>query len=438
MSRPKGTTEELARGLAECEELREYAWPQRGGIPELKSLRYQAKRVLDGVEPTAAQRESVLEWTAAQYPHVVLSEEHIRGFYSRDDIARAISHVNLDGSPGLPLAASYQTKGEALAAQPDLIADAVDARLCLLLHSDLREGSPDAYTLFESGLADPVRLFIKNEPHPKAKVDTGRLRLISSRSLVDELVERVVFGALNELEIEKWTTIPSKPGMGLSQDEQVAELNSYLDSLGRSTLRSSDVSGWDWNVKGWCFEMDAERRIRQTNAGPTSMWARLARNVMYCLARSVFVLSDGRMFAQLQPGIMKSGSYLTSSSNSAMRVMLARLVGAEWCFAMGDDAVESCVEGAVGRYEEYGFRITGYSDDPEYEFCSHRFVRSGIAIPLNGWKGLFRLLSHGVVDEELLCQFRHEYRHDPLLGRYLSILRSCLTSLPPSLAEWGA
>lgn len=43
---------------------------------------------------------------------------------------------------------------------------------------------------------DPVRVFIKEEPASKNKRETGALRLISSVSIVDTVVHRLLFGKI--------------------------------------------------------------------------------------------------------------------------------------------------------------------------------------------------------------------------------------------------
>jgi len=55
----------------------------------------------------------------------------------------------------------------------------------------------------ELKLCDPVRFFVKNEPHSAEKVERKRFRLISSVSLIDSLTQRCVGGDQNDMEISK-------------------------------------------------------------------------------------------------------------------------------------------------------------------------------------------------------------------------------------------
>jgi hypothetical protein len=57
----------------------------------------------------------------------------------------------------------------------------------------------------------------------------------------------------------------------------------------------------------------------------------------------------------------------------------------------------------------------------EFEFCSQRFAFS-TASPLNWAKMLYRLLSHKVLDEELVTQFEYEMRHSSLFAPVMSYI----------------
>jgi len=251
------------------------------------------------------------------------------------------------------------------------------------------------------GLCDPVRLFVKQEPHTSRKVKEGRFRLISSVSLVDQLVERMLFGAQNQLEIAEWEQIPSKPGMGLSL---MSQARSLFDDLrvkhSRCPAAEADISGFDWSVQDWELWADVEMRIVLGGFG--AKLAQAARNRFSCFMNSVFQLSDGTLIEQMQPGIMKSGSYCTSSTNSRIRCLMAELIGSPWCIAMGDDSVEGWVDGAKDKYMSLGHVCKDYKPCAttisgrlyEVEFCSH-VIREDRCW-LGSWpKTLFKYLSEG-------------------------------------------
>lgn len=242
---------------------------------------------------------------------------------------------------------------------------------------------PNVVDLVRLGFCDPVRLFVKQEPHSRAKVEQRRFRLISSVSLIDQIVERMLFGYQNNMEIAMWRTCPSKPGMGLSLSEQAESI--WKDLEHKHSIESAseaDISGFDWSVQSWELEADVEMRI-SLGSFPAKL-ANTARARFHCLANSVFQLSNGTMIAQGLPGLMKSGSYCTSSSNSRIRCLMAELIGAPWCIAMGDDSIEGYVENARGKYHALGHMCKDYVPCEtdcsgkllSANFCSH-YLSSG-------------------------------------------------------------
>lgn len=280
--------------------------------------------------------------------------------------------------------------------------------------------------LVRRNVCSPIRLFIKDEPHRAAKVNVGKLRLISGVSVDDQILDRLVFGLQNNLEIDNWYRIPSKPGLGLDDTGLKILSKGFGDMLVGGPLQSTDVSGWDWSVQEW--EMDVDRIVRQRLAGADdgTMLGFLMKVRSYCAARKVFVLPDGSLYSQSSPGIQPSGWYCTSSTNSRMRVA-ARLavLGADHpdamrVVAMGDDAVEGAlVDDHLRRYEELGHIVKGASTFDSVdgvEFCSHHFMSNGLAFPVNAVKTLYRFFSHPPTSDQYLdwyAQLRNDLRNYP-------------------------
>jgi hypothetical protein len=284
------------------------------------------------------------------------------------------------------------------------------------------------------GLADPVRLFVKSELHSLEKISEGRMRLIASVSLVDQLVERLLCGAQNNAEIARWEDIPSKPGMGLD--------DLGLDSLRRQTEAmasplATDMSGFDWSVPQWLLELDATARVRLSGARPGGPYERALRARVAALGRSLLVLSDGTLFAQVWPGVQKSGSYNTSSTNSRMRVALGylakRIAGGGVVrqvnvMAAGDDCIEDTagVEASslLGAYGTLGFDVKA---SPVLDFCSYVFGDNGYSRPRRGKIAASLFVKAPIDDamrEVLLCALRYDLRHEPaFLERALDVVR---------------
>lgn len=394
-------------------ELKQYSWPKRGSEAERGSLLFQAGRFRP-TSPPANLAESVRK-LVSKYPATTVYRV-LRGTeWSKEEIAKEAkkigeTEVNPKASPGVPLSVLGQSNAEVLSRHGDLVYIAVAERLIALSEADL-EAHPKPSDLVRLGLCDPVRLFVKNEPHPANKVREGRFRLISSVSLVDQLVERLLFGPQNKAEIALWQSVPSKPGMGLSQKWQFEALWKDLQIKHASApAAEADISGFDWSVQKWELEADVCMRIERGNF-PARM-RKAALNRFKCFANAVFQLSNGELIEQGLPGLMKSGSYCTSSTNSRIRCLMAEIIQAPWCIAMGDDSVEGYVEGARELYGELGHTCKDYIPCAaegeilkEVNFCSHSIAADRCY--LQSWaKTLFRYLEHPDDFEELAVELQ--------------------------------
>lgn len=350
------------------------------------------------------------------------------GFLS--DIKEAVNSLELDAGIGVPYICYGRPTHKGWIEDPTLLPILTQLtfnRLQKMLEANFAVMSPEE--LVQQGLCDPIRLFVKREPHKQSKLDEGRYRLIMSVSLVDQLVARVLFQAQNKREIALWRSIPSKPGFGLSTDEQVED---FVKSLAHklavspedlitswsSLLVPTDCSGFDWSVAHWMLQDDMVIRNRLTY-DINEATHKLRAVWLHCISNSVLSLSDGTLLAQRVPGVQKSGSYNTSSTNSRIRVMAAYHCGADWAIAMGDDALES-VNSRLGEYKQLGFKV---EVSGQLEFCSHIFRAPDLAIPLNEKKMLYKLIygynpgngSVEVIKNYLDACFSilNELRHDP-------------------------
>lgn len=340
--------------------------------------------------------------------------------------------INLKASPGFPFMRICRTNGELV----ELLGDSHLASLATTRYFLLKEVSwnslggddgehPEALSalgLVRYGLADFVRVFIKNELHSSSKAAEGRWRIISSQSLVTQLVERLMCGAQNELEISMYEGLPSLPGMGL-HDEGLEVLASRILKLDDPT--GSDIMGWDWCLSQELMDLDAKRRaILARAAEEFHMYPKLLRLLGY----AVFVLSDGALVAQIARGIMDSGSYLTSSTNSAIRALCAMddgvpVMSVNLPGAMGDD----CFESGRGRsnaaicrsYLRLGMRvkcIQRLSTDGHVEFCSYAFDAGGGFTRVNWGKAVatfFYTWPRPEVFDERFNTLKWDLRHAP-------------------------
>uniref|UniRef100_A0AAD2KQ83 P1-P2 fusion protein n=1 Tax=Celmisia lyallii enamovirus TaxID=2885090 RepID=A0AAD2KQ83_9VIRU len=390
------------------ERVKGFGPPLKGPEAELQSLRLQASRRAAQqaamICPSKSKREEVIREVTKRYEHVSLTApDWIRNGFNvelaRRYFLECVSALQMDAGSGVPYAqienrrfnGDWFTSAEVMGDLWRLVL----ARLQRML--DYTWISPEQ-AVFD-GVTDPVRLFIKGEPHKISKIQEGRFRIIASVSLVDQLVARMLFQDQNKIELARYRDLPSQPGMGLSQDWQVKEFTGRLAQLAGAPsakdlvrnwgkyLVPTDCSGFDWSVPMWLLEDDLEIRNRLTLQLSPEL-KQLRHMWLTTLGNSLFCLSDGALLAQTTPGIQKSGSYNTSSSNSRIRVLMSVHAGAEWCVAMGDDAIESPTTN-LSVYQDLGFKCERAES---FDFCSHIFHSEDVAVPCNVGKMLLGLL----------------------------------------------
>lgn len=160
--------------------------------------------------------------------------------------------------------------------------------------------------------SDPIKVFIKQEPHKLQKIAEGRWRLISAVSLVDTMCDRIVFQRLTR---KIMTSVMKTPALiGWSPVRSGHLMLSSMFS-GKKT-RGLDKKAWDWTVSGWalkailqvlkdlCLNLPSE-----VERWMNSRWCALFRD-------AVFQFADGTQIQQPGWGVMKSGCYLTIVINS--------------------------------------------------------------------------------------------------------------------------
>lgn len=369
----------------------------------------------------------------------------------------------MESSPGVPWHVLASSNEDLFKLHAPLVRREVMHRLAKLAEISEEDLSRlSAEDLVRKGYCDPIRVFVKNEPHSLSKLKDKRYRLIMSVSVVDNIVERILCSELNNSEIARYGDLPAKPGMGFSR-KHVDSVGAHLERL--DSLHSTDVTGWDWSVSGEELRFDARRRICASGVARDHVFARLLSNRFTCLARSVISFSDGTMVAQSFDGLMKSGSYITSSGNSWIRYACALLSGSTDAVTMGDDCVEDCrltaprlrflghaaktdLDDVSHLWQVEMKHLDGGEEDvlaelraahweplpttfvPRANFCSHAWLQcveggGWRAVKLDWEKSFFRLLHHAdhASKAERFMVFASEMQHSPALPHCIRELR---------------
>jgi len=316
----------------------EYVTPPLGSGDEIDSFDFQAP-LANFTEAPAGIKAAVARMEVAYSPcrwkicEDFLSDDHIRrtAIWVRDNLG--------DKSPGaVLLRQNLPTNADVFnrVGVEGVVAE-VKARLTELAVEDPRWA------------ADPVRLFIKPEAHKKSKVADKRWRLIWGVSLVDQLVDRLIYEPMLEAEIKHCADIPAKPGYSFMRGGVDKFVRKY--SNGSKKWLSFDAKSFDITAPSWA--LDAARQLTENMcANPDSAhfrtWVVLSQQREKAAQFGKFVFSNGCVCRKTKPCIQPSGRLTTISTNSKIVVLLRYLwdvhskqsSSASSIVAMGDDTVQ--------------------------------------------------------------------------------------------------
>lgn len=283
------------------------------------------------------------------------------------------------------------------------------------------------------GLADPIRLFVKNEPHKSEKRRTKRVRLIQSVSVVDNLLLTLVCGDQNKREIASWYKGPSCAGIGFTPEH----VSQFLQHLPKGPYSHSDMSGWDWSVQGWELEMDFQMRALLEygmRVKPTAYHAVLHANYEN-QAKAVFLLGDGRLVEQTEKAGRKTGGKPTASDNGRDRSMVHYMCGGKWNRAVGDDNTGDFIENYAEKALELGHRLRDADVSSDgFRLCSAWWdVKTGKLVH-DIAKPLFNYLT-GKRDPGQLEQFLAHLSNHPEESRVRQLLAEEWSGLSNAVKE---
>lgn len=390
--------------------------PPTGAAAELQSFRLQAERFV----PTSfTVPEEVLNEVAEVYPkshcpkfiRYWMTTEWDEQF--KEAFINALRDMDPDTTPGAFWDRLAQDNSSLLSHFEEELYQATKQLCETVLTHDLRfRSAEDIFRL--SGVV--YKLFVKGELHTVEKLDEGRQRLVFSSPIHMTLLERLFFGPQNKMEINNADSIPSKAGISMNREGALA-LERYVDSTIGSDLASDDQRGFDWHVQEWLLDADTKVRMKLLHGTRRDVgtWYRGATNLTRILSRKTVCLSDGTLFAQTVGGVMPSGSYRTSSTNSRNRLIVRVLAcGDTRAITMGDDAVEGWLPDLVQRYAKYGFELKPPVKvrPDEFEFCS-KWFRSGVVVPVDNSarKMILGLIRHHTYESNLSITLEMVHHH---------------------------
>jgi hypothetical protein len=263
--------------------------------------------VVGQVEPWS---EEEVEWVVSKMEEVCGGSRFALppDFFSKEHLRRVIMALDFTSSPGVPYLHTYSTLRDLFkwdgACLDERVVDWMWEEICAWRRGELEP--------------NPIRVFIKEEPHKLEKIETGRLRLIASVAIREQLVDHMLMDSQDKLEAAHWDESPFKPGMKFVE-------GGLRHFVGRPGILACDKSSWDWTVSQ-ALEVDLEFRRRMcldqyTNPDAYAAWSDLmGRRFRELYGDPILQLSSGRSFRQQTYGLVKSGSVNTISTNSHLQL----------------------------------------------------------------------------------------------------------------------
>lgn len=326
----------------------------------------------------------------------------------------AVRSLDMTSSPGIPYMREATSNGEWLKWNGF---EADHFQLARLWH--------DVKLVFD-GKAGPLylRTFIKQEPHKISKVMEKRWRLIQASPLAEQVCWSMLFKYHNDREIAKSYFIPSQHGIKLVGGGW-KRYRSQWQTLGLEY--GLDKSAWDWTMPYWAICLDLEFRRRMGVGSQLGQWHKLATMLYDRMFKdAILVTSDGSMWRQTVPGVMKSGCFNTISTNGHGQSMIhccvcydEGLAVEPMCKSCGDDTLSAARHvHNISAYTKYGVIVKSASES--LEFVGHEFTSSG-PHPLYMAKHLKKIQ---YVTEENIAQYLDSMARMYIHTRYFDLWAS--------------
>lgn len=283
--------------------------------------------------------------------------------------------------------------------------------------------------------ADPLKVFVKQEPHKISKIEEGRFRLISGVSLVDTIVDRIIFGELIRSASKPTNILKTPCAVGWAPNRGGWR---YI-AMHYPNGFSIDRKAWDWTVTEWLVRI-WEQFIKNMHPGHPTWWKNIVSTRFTCLFyTAVFCFPDNQLIQQGTPGIMKSGCLLTLLLNSVGQTILHILTQLRlhknpfdnMPLSMGDDTLQKPFD----YMEPYATELAKMAliKEAEYthgyaEFIGFLFTRQGF-YPAYWKKHLYQLrhLDPSVM-RETLVSYQMLWYHNPVM---LNFIRDIIWKVNP-------
>jgi hypothetical protein len=336
------------------------------------------------------------------------------------EVLVAIRQLKLTSSPGFPYRQFYTTNKQVIDNELDSIIKLAVARVCLMRTRDLSGFTTEALVLM--GARDPLSPIIKNEPHKSSKVITGKYRVVQCLSIVDQIVERVIFGQFPGTCINSYPNLNMLAGIGFTDkmNQELGEVYTAMcDKHPKYTPVTTDVITWDSRVSVPMVGGFVDT-VFKSCSNPSAFLRQSLDNWCHVSVKTAYIVPSGVVFVKNVDGQTISGSTETTELNCVARGLAAMAVKSIDHRNNGDDCIEMTLldkTAIIAAYAKIGIpvREVEVQGRESFTFCSHNYrLQNGRwTATLESWpKAAYKLFSTKKGDRELLAAFLYEVRHD--------------------------
>jgi len=271
---------------------------------------------------------------------------------------------------------------------------------------------------------DDIKVFVKQEPHKLTKIRDGMFRLISAVSLMDTLIDRILFAWIARAQLDSVGHTPCLVGWSPVRGGWRAIVNRF----GNSAVNCLDRSAWDWTVQDYLVDMWV-LFLENLPVNAPEWWIKMMKLRFKILFEEAwFRFEDGTRVKQETKGVMKSGCYLTILLNSLSQSLLHYIANSRCGYPMeknqpysiGDDTVQEAMDWLleyVIQLEKLGVIVKGAKVQHWVEFAGFCFDGK-TCYPAYWQKHLFNL-QHTKRLEETLQSYQYLYVNEPVMYEFL-------------------
>lgn len=343
-----------------------YVEPQISAVDELDSLTVHShffQHSYNSSKPSDDELDAIFYMASNIFQPIHME---CPNWYSYENYFKVVRSLDFTSTPGYPFTSEASTIGDWFGFNGfsfDPLRLSFMWQLVSRMLDDLLAGIDFQEDLF-------WRVFIKQEPHKKSKSESRRWRLIMAPPLNLQIVWQMIFAQQNAKEVEMAYELPCQQGMVIPYGGWKKFYDFWKT---RDLTWGSDKSAWDWTCPWWALKLDLELRGALITAD--NNWQIVAS----ALYKNAFIdcklmLSNGAVYQQQFPGVMKSGCVNTISTNSHCQVFLHILYSIRkgisvepLLVCVGDDTLQSRVHAEdVQVYESFGVIIKTVTEGMEF------------------------------------------------------------------------